>query len=281
MINVLKITNDVEHFKSLDSPNNSIVTLAGTGPNGGCQIPLLHILSYDYLRQVKTLNVISASAFSFFIFLANHHNKLNIAGFLDHEDHTRQTHGFPFVKLLANLIRGNPKKNLYDNQLISKAIDNLFLSSFSSLQLKDIDLPVNFPLFCLRKQDFVSINAKTYPNMTIREVSHACVSIPWIHGSFEIADLVLIDPIFSKKFSHLRRSMLSNKANHLYANHKKNGRAGYVSFIQNEDIGKPDTYLALDFIKFYFGIKNKRIVNTHASILKNGFLNNDFLVSHN
>lgn len=257
---------DIKVFKSLTTPKNAIVTLAGTGPNGACQVPLLYALGKDFLQHLHSFNIISASVFSFFIFLARQRDELNIQGFVEHESHTRHSHGFPIARLLKNIMLAKPKSNLYDNKLISHAVDNLFSAKFAALTLREIDFPIAIHLYCQNEEAFFAVNKSTHPDMSVRDICHACVSIPWIHGSFNYQQHRFIDPIFSGKFPSLRRYLFSKKQPHLYANHKKNGSSGDLYFIQNESLKRPQKALITDFIKFYLGIKNQRVINTHHEI---------------
>ncbi len=262
------IEDHVKKFKRKLPPEQSNVILAGTGPNASIQIPVLHHLRDEYLHQVKSLDVISASTFSLFAFIASQEKHLNLKRFRSFENYVREIHTITLKKRFFHTLSGKLKtENLYDNKLIEQVIEYSFGKKFTDRQVQDIPYPIQFHTFCTIQNKFITINKKTYPEMTFKEVARACMSIPPIHGKFHYMDHSFIDPIFSNHFASLRRNIFSKYNNILYVNHKKTQDSGSVYFITPQKYTFPELQLWSDFIKFYFGITNQKIIKTNNNLV--------------
>lgn len=260
-------------FKNRAPVEKSSVTLAGTGPNAAIQIPVLHLLSSDYIRQLESLDIISGSTLAFFTHIANEERGVNLKRFELCEYYIRRIHTLPINK---RVYRWRTNQHLFDNELISKSVHFSFGWNFCQRKLSDIALPVNFHTYCITDQELVELNATTYPNMKLRDVAQACMSVPSFHGAFSYQGKQYIDPIFCPKYSILRKRLFEKTGNTLFVNHKKSLESGNVYFLTPQRTSFPELQLQLDFFKFYFGITNGKILRTHAKILREKILKNSF-----
>lgn len=263
------LTHHISQFKNRELPENSIITLAGTGPNGASHVQVLEELSLDYLSKVNKINIISASSFSFMIYLAHCQGDLNTDSFLNYDQLIREKHSASIGKVIKHLLKGNIKeRNIYQNDLIGEAIVMLFGESFSNTRIDEVDLPISFYAYCENYKKTIEISRETFPEMTFMDIGRTCVSIPAIHGAYHYQDYQFIDPIFSPLFNQLRRGLFKKRQQQLYVNYKQTKDTGRVYFVQPEVKVLPEITLMTDFLKFYTGVPNKNIMNTHRQIIK-------------
>jgi len=263
------LKHHITQFKNKASAENSIITLAGTGPNGASHVGVLQELSLDYLRQVNKVNIISASSFSFMIYLAHCQGDLNINSFLNYDSLIRDKHSSSLGKVIKHILKGNiSNRNIYPNDLIGEAITMLFGERFSNTRIDEVDLPLSFYAYCEKNNKVIDISRETFPEMTFMEIGRTCVSIPAIHGAYQYQDYQFIDPIFSPLFSKLRRHLFKNPNSQLYVNYKQTKDSGKVYFVQPEHKVFPEITLMTDFLKFYTGVPNKNINKTHRLLIE-------------
>ena len=62
-----------------------MVTLGGTGPNGTSQLALLELIGFDQVQNLKAINLISGSAFGYFIYLAFKAGRLHVNHYLNYD----------------------------------------------------------------------------------------------------------------------------------------------------------------------------------------------------
>lgn len=263
------LKHHISQFKNRNSPENSIITLAGTGPNGAGHVQVLKELSLNYLSQVNKINIISASSFSFMIYLAHCQAKLQTHSFLNYDKLIRIKHSISIMGVIKHLLKGNVRnRNIYKNDLVGEAIIMLFGEEFSNTRIDDVDLPISFFTYCEKHKNVFEVSKETFPEMTFMDIGRACVSIPAIHGAYHYHDYQFIDPVFSPSFGQLRRKLLKKRNAQLYVNYKKTMDCGKVYFLQPEYKVVPELTLMTDFLKFYLGIPNKNINNTHRQLIE-------------
>lgn len=263
----------IEEFKGCKEPTQSTITLAGTGPNGAAQVEILNELGIDYLRSVKSIDVISGGAFSLFIYIANQLGQLNVENFKNYESFVKSRHKLPLYKKLAHLaVIKFSKKSLYPNTHIKDTFLYLFGAEFGSLSISDLDCPVTFYSYDTQSQSVIALNKNTYPDMALIDVARACISVPPIHGSFDYRGVRLTDTIFSPSFTILRKKLFKKSSNHLFVNHKKTQKTSSVYFLAHSNSRYPDLRLFIDFAFLYLGIPNKCITQTNHKLLSKGII---------
>lgn len=255
----------IAEFKSKAPAGESILTLGGTGPNGSTQVLPLYYLGQNYLSQLAAINILSASSFAYFIFLAFEQNQLKRQNYLNYDTRMRRMHRASFFRAAKHFARWRlPSKPLYDNALVKSTVELLFEEGFAHKPLSDFDANLTFWAFCSASDKNVAITAKTFPDMKVWEVISACLSIQFIHGEFIYREHRFSDPIFSSSFSGLRRKILRSKCNHLYLNFKKTHQSNNVHFLKNSSSRAPMVELFIDFLLMVSNIPNARINRLHA-----------------
>lgn len=258
----------ISEFKSLAPARDSILTLGGTGPNGSTQVLPLHYFGQDYLSQMATINILSASSFAYFIFLALEHNQLRQNNYLEYDALMRKLHKASFFKAAKHFARwGLPSKPLFENTLVKSTVELLFEKNFANKPLRFFEPNLTFWAFCSASNKNIAITPESFPKMKVWEVISACLSIPFIHGEFRYDGHQFSDPIFSSSFPSLRRSILRPRNNHLYLNFKKTHQSNNVYFIKNTGASLPIFELFTDFVLMVANIPNARINRTHAQTL--------------
>ncbi len=259
----------IEAFKSNAHPEESIISLAGTGPNGAAHVRVLRALTIYHLARCKRLNVVSGSAFSLMIYLAHTWGCLNYDALFDYDARIRHLHGMSCLRTLRHVARGNVRsRSLYQNQQIGDTIHMLFGSSFADKTLAEIALPLTLFAYCQHRGTLVEINRETFPSFTFADMGRASVAIPFIHGPFLYRNYSLIDPIFSPALKDLRHRLLKQRETHLYVNHKKTAVIGKIHFVGTEERSFPELAMAMDFVKFYFGLPNRHVEKTNYHAIK-------------
>lgn len=255
----------IAEFKSMAPASESILTLGGTGPNGSTQVLPLHYLGQNYLSQLATINILSASSFAYFIFLAFEQNQLKRQNYLDYDTRMRRMHKASLFKAAKHFAGWRlPAKPLYDNSLVKRTVELLFEEGFAHKPLSEFDANLAFWAFCSASDENVAITAKTFPDMKVWEVISACLSIKFIHGEFNYGEHRFSDPIFSSSFPGLRRKILRSKCNHLYLNFKKTHQSNNVYFLKNSSSRAPMLELFIDFLLMVSNFSNARINRLHA-----------------
>lgn len=264
----------IDDFKQYKAPDKSTVTLAGTGPNGALQVHILNKLGDEYLKSLDSINIISGGAFSFFIYIANILGYFNVDNFKKYEAFVKKRHKLSFLKKITHLatIKFN-KKSLYPNTHIEDTFFHLFNDAFGELVIKDINYPVTFYSYDTQSKTIVALNRFDYPDMKLKDVARACISVPPIHGHFDYQGMPLIDPIFSPDFGKLRKTLFKQSHHHLFINHKKTLKTTNVTFLSHSDSRYPNLRLFTDFTLLYFGIPNNHITQTNQSLLSKGIIN--------
>lgn len=255
-------------FKKAGKANQSILTLGGTGPNGSTQIAPLSLIGNDYLNELKAINIVSASAFAYFLFLAHRDNKLRRDNYLEYDRLVRQLHGASFWHATCRFsIWKFAKRPLFHIDSIRNTVELLIEKEFACRPLKDFPENLRFWSYCDNHQANILISPKAFPNMQVWQAIAACLSIKFIHGTFEYEGFKFSDPIFSPSFPALRRSFLKTSDNHLYFNFKKTLSSKNVNFVINRQTSMPMVDLFLDFFMFAFNLPNTRINQTHRYTL--------------
>lgn len=263
------LKHHITQFKNKELPSNSIITFAGTGPNGASHVNVLQELSLDYLRRVNKINIISASSFSFMIYLAHCQGDLNENSFLNYDSLIRDKHSASLIKAIKHILKGDiSHRNIYNNDLIGEAIVMLFGDKFSNTRIDEVDLPLSFYAYCEKHKKVIDISRDTFPDMTFMDIGRTCVSIPAIHGAYHYKEYQFIDPIFSPLFGQLRRSLFKKPNSQLYVNYKQTIDSGKIYFVQPEHKVFPEITLMTDFLKFYTGVPNQNIKRTHRLLIE-------------
>lgn len=259
----------IETFRNSVHPEESVISLAGTGPNAAAHVRVLRTLTLYHLARCKRLNVVSGSTFSLMICLAHSLGCLDEEALLDYDARIRRLHGMSCVKTLRHLLRGNIRnRSLYQNRQIGETVHMLFGSDFANKTLDEIALPITLYSWCQNRGALVEINRETFPSFTLAEMARASVAIPFIHGPFLYRNYSFVDPVFSPGLKDLRRRLLSQREPHLYVNHKKTGICGKIHFVGTEDRIFPEIAMAMDFLKFYFGLPNRHVEKTNYNAIK-------------
>lgn len=250
-------------------PQQTILTLGGTGPNGSSQVLHLLNLGWDYVHQLNRINVLSASSFAYFIFIALGLGKLKKENYRLYDKGVREIHDASFFKALTHFARwGLPKKPLYDNQLIKETIRYLWDDDFINMPISAFNENLQFWVYCSASDKNICISSRNFPDMTMWEVVSACVSIPYIHGEFVYGEHSFRDAIFSPSFKNLRRELIKPPLEHVYLNYKKESTIGKVCYLKNTQSKYPDIELLADYAMLAFNFSNMRVNKTHQAVLE-------------
>jgi|GEM_PF-1907680 len=254
----------IEHFLSRAPCAESVLTLGGTGPNGTSQLALLELIGFAQVQNLKTINLISGSAFGYFIYLAFKAGKLHVNHYLNYDKGARQLHGASLFKALGFFVGLKMRRqSLYTNAKVRDTVLYLIHENFCQRPLSSFNRNMVFWGYCERRQALVKITAETFPDMKVWEVISACLSIGFIHSQFAYADYAFTDPMFSPKFKALVRTLLRKGENHLFVNYKKNQISGSVTFIKSQPCRFPNLMLVRDFLTFTCNLRNTRLIKTH------------------
>lgn len=258
----------VNHFSSRAPASESIITLGGTGPNGSCQIPILELIGYEKIQDLKIINILSGSAFGYFIYLAFYEGKLRKNNYRNYDTSVRELHKASCFKALKHFLTGSYKSDgLYDNKLVMETVFLLFESEYANRTLKDFRKNLVFWSYCSKNDSFIKITPHSFPDMKVWEVITACLSIKPIHGEFITEENRFSDPMFSPAFKQLFKDLIRKNANHLYLSYKINTISKNIIFLQNQPLTTPSTALLFDFLAFTCNFRNSRLIKTHHNNL--------------
>ena len=247
----------------------NIVTLAGTGPNGTSQFPILRQLGRERLAALAEVNLISASSVSYFMYIAATEGGFNAEGYSNYESQVREIHQGGLVRFFKHIfLRKHKKRAFFCNELLTQTLSIFFEEKFLALPLGDFDKNLRCHSFCKVKNRFVVLSPETHPDMTIEEVCRACCSVPFLHGQFSYRGACFIDPMFSSHFNYLRKKMTRVDANHLYANIKYDGEYQNILFVKNRSQRFPVLFTLMEFFYLCVGIPNRAIESTHKYNLR-------------
>jgi hypothetical protein len=254
----------IETFLARKHIADSVVTLGGTGPNGTSQLALLELIGFNNVQALKTINLISGSAFGYFIYLAFKSGKMHVEHYLDYDKGTRILHRASLIKA-ASFFCGLKwgRASLYENHRVKAAVYYLIHEDFCERELGSFNTNMVFWAYCGKRRDLVKISPATFPHMKVWEVITACLSIRSIHAHFNYQDYEFSDPMFSPLFKTLVRRLLRGGENHLFINYKKSLVSGNITFIKSQPCRFPNLVLLRDFLTFTCNMKNPRLVNTH------------------
>lgn len=259
----------IEQFLSrIEDSKSSSLTLAGTGPNGSSQLPVLAHIGRSRMREMAHINIISGSSISYFIYIAMTEGGFKADGYRQYDKLVRKLHkGTPirFLKhILSQLYRPSP---YFPNIMLKETLDIFLDASFIARPLSTFDANIRFFTYCLKKENLVEISYKSHPEMTVSDICRACFSLPFLHGPFFYNKYQFIDPTFTDGFGRLRRRLFKTSHNHLYLNIKKQEESKNILFVKNEDATFPVLAMFFDFLLLCLGIPNPRVGKTHAANL--------------
>ncbi len=255
-------------FKERADASQSILTLGGTGPNGSIHALYLKALGASTVKSLAQINILSASAFAFFIFTANERGALNIDHYMNYDKWVRAKHKQPFLKILKHFSRFRlPDTPLYPHKLIKETIYYLFDAEFSELTLKDFEHKLRFWVYCSVSNKNLCLSAENFPHMTVWEAITASSSIPFVHGEFKYQGYSFRDGVFSPSFKSLLQTLKKTNFNHLYLNYKKNANRKRLLLVSNTDSLTPMIELVADYFMFICNIPNYRVNKTHRLLI--------------
>ncbi|HEY7772883.1 MAG TPA: hypothetical protein VIC26_06865 [Marinagarivorans sp.] len=258
-----------EFIRRLAVRENNVLTLAGTGPNGTAQYPILRELGRERLSGLDHVNLISASCVSYFMYIAAMEGGLIVEGYRNYEARVRRLHQGGLGRLLKYLLlRQHKKRALFCSEQLRKTLAIFLDQQFLAQPLSHFDDNIRCHSYCRVAGQFVVITPQSHPAMTVEDVCLACCSIPFLHGAFDYAEHCLIDPMFSKQFTQLRRRITQVPANHLYANIKYDGEYRNILFVKNHARRFPVMANFADFFYLCAGIPNRTIARTHLNNLR-------------
>ncbi len=255
-------------FKERADASQSILTLGGTGPNGSIHALYLKALGATTVQSLAEINILSASAFAFFIYIANERGSLNTLHYIHYDKWVRKKHKKSFLTILKHFSRFRlPDKPLYSHDLIKETIYYLFESDYAELTLKDFEHKLRFWVYCSITQKNICISAENFPDMMVWEAITASSSIPFIHGEFTYRGHSFRDGVFSPSFKSLLQTLKRTNRNHLYLNYKKNANRKQLLLVSNTDSSTPMIELVADYAMFICNIPNRRVNKTHQLLL--------------
>lgn len=255
-------------FKGRADPKESVVTLGGTGPNGSIHTLYLQALGYDYVRNLSQINVLSASSFAFYIFIAKELGCLKLKNYERYDTWVRNKHKKSLAKIIGHFKSLRlPDSALYTQGHLRETIEYLFEESFLEMTLSDFDHNAHFWVYCSKTNKNLSISKLSYPSMKVWEAISAASSIPFIHGEFDYGQGSFRDGVFSPIFKSLHQTLQKTSKNHLYLNYKRNAERNNLLLVSNTDSRTPIFELASDYFMFICNIPNRRVNRTHQLVL--------------
>lgn len=258
-----------EFIKRMPKCARNVVTLAGTGPNGTSQFPMLRQLGRERLQTLAEINLISASSVSYFMYIAATEGGFNAEGYRDYELQVRQLHKGGILRFLKYVfLREHRSRAFFCNELLTQTLSIFFERDFLDLKFRHFDKNLCCHSFCKIKNRFIVITPQTHPEMTVEDVCRACCSVPFLHGQFEYGQSSLIDSMFGADFNTLRKTIVSVEANHLYANIKYDGEYRNILFVKNRSERFPVLSTLMGFFYLCTGIPNRAIAATHKHNLR-------------
>lgn len=254
----------VDRFLSAAPAALSTITLGGTGPNGSCQIAVLEQLGFDTIQELKSVNVLSGSAFGYFIYIAFLEGFMRVENYLHYDVGVRKLHDASFFRGVRHFCTRRYKRgSLYENHCVRETVFHLFDPEFANQELRVFSGNVAFWSYCSVTQQLVKISPTTFPDMRVWEVISACLSMTSIHGEYAYREHRFSDPMFCPAFRRLIRTLIRDSGNHLFLNYKKTQVSKNVIFLKNQPLRMPVISLIYDFIAFSFNFSNSRMVETH------------------
>lgn len=255
-------------FKQRAEPSQSVLTLGGTGPNGSIHTLYLQALGYDYVRKLSKINILSASSFAFFIFVAKEMGFLNLKNFENYDRWVRNKHKKSLYTIVTHFWGLRlPENALYTQVHLRETINYLFSEDFLSMQLRDFEFNAHFWVYCSRQEKNLSISADLFPAMRVWEAISAASSIPFVHGEFDYKGGSFRDGVFSPQFKMLHQNLQKTSSNHLYLNYKRNAERKNLLLVSNTDSKVPMLELVSDYFMFICNVPNWRIKRTHRWVL--------------
>ena len=265
-----KLIHVVRTFKSTYPMHEAQVTLGGTGVNGAKHFDVLHELGGETVWSLSKLTILSGSVFSYILYLASQNDiPLNIEYFKKFDSNNRQYHRSSFFKSCQHLLTQGLKQGLHPNYKLGDACLSLLPDQFLDKTLGELPSNVYFYSYCHKRDQLIELHSKSYfATMNLREVLRASATVTPLHGFFEFEDYQLSDPLFSPRFSELRKEVLKPEVPHLYVNFKKQGMSKNVMFARDNQSWHPMYPLLRDFLLFYFDLPNPAINQTHRKVLQ-------------
>ena len=246
----------------------SVLTLAGTGPNGSSQFSLLNSIGHQRLAAMARIDVVSASAISYFFYMAAREAAIKVDGYSEYEATARKMHKGSLWRALSHTLRlGWRKQAYFSNELLPCAFSTLFKREFLERKLGEFTHNLVFYCWDYNANRLRKLTPKTHPEMTVLDVCRACVSIPFMHGAFHYRNMVLVDPIFTPHFRDIRRSLYCPNDNHLYVSINREGEYRGVLYLKNSRHLCPVLAVMWDFVSLCVGIPNFNIRSTHKNNL--------------
>ena len=123
---------NLERFKrNCDHGQLSVLTLAGTGPNGAAQLALLNAIGEQRLAQLKRIDVVSASVISYFLYSAGLSGDIKIDGFASYEQQARTMHKGSLLRMLRHTLSlGWRKRAYFSGGVLPCVFSTLFTAEF-------------------------------------------------------------------------------------------------------------------------------------------------------
>lgn len=275
------LTHNIDHsdiisaFKQRAEGKPTALTLGGTGPNAASQIVTLDHLGKAYVEGLDQVNLISGSAFGYFIWQAFFEGMLTLDAFAHFESRVRKIHRASFLNGLKHIV--SPRKQakaLYRNDLIKQIALLLFEESFIEQPFSNFNTNLRIWAYCSNTQTCHAITPTSHPNMKLWEAICATSSVPRLYGHFdysaspEVGIHRFSDPNFSEQSRQLNRRLLQWDGPHVFMNYKKTEISRNVLFLKNETSKLPNLQLMSDFAMFILNIPNRKVTRTHADTLQ-------------
>lgn len=259
----------IEQFKTRSRNEPSVLTLAGTGLNGATQVAILCKIGAPLLSEFEKVNVVSGSAFSYFIVQAYIAGGLRADQFTDFEKLNRSLHGGGVVRAL---LRMGPvifrRGAFFENELLGATAKNLFTDAFCARSLDSFPANLSFWAYCQQTGGIVEISTQNgFGSMTVDKLIRATASAPFLHGPFEFAGHQFLDPNFSPLSGRLIKTFFAIRHNHLLVNFKRSSTRGRTLLLQQDNSLRPGVSILRDFLLFTLGLPNRHIRNTHINAL--------------
>lgn len=263
------IKSRVDEFLTEHGVTETTLTCSGTGVNGGIQYLVLDSIGAGRLSDLKCVNLVSGSVYSYLCYLAWQENEMqfDLYDMKGWDKANRRWHDSSLLNGFGRIIKClRTKKPMFANHILSDILANTVTPSFAGRLVSS--LPKNCKIWTFNKTsgEFVAITADgPFKDCLLRDVVRFSSSVPALYGTFQYGGDKFIDPVYSGKYSKLLKRFRTEAAAHLITNLFEDNRKGDTLFIKPHSFRNPKLMITDDFLRMLLNIPNARINTAHKN----------------
>jgi hypothetical protein len=254
-------------FKSRRQALASYLSLAGAGLNLTSQVAPLCALGVEALGDLRRINILSSSVFSYLITQAHISEDLKLQNLSTLDMLSRQIYGVGTKQYLARLIPTTLTRSaFFSHQQIGEVAETIFGQRFLNSTLANLPQNLCFWAYCTKKGTLTEISiAQGFGDLPIWQLIRVCTCIPKLHGSYPYKNRAFIDPLYSPAARQLLAQIAAIKGNHLIINSNKNEDTNTGTLYLNA-LGTPPKPHN-DYLRFMCNRINSRIEDAQQQAL--------------